>query len=136
MAVVFDRPKVASVRPLSQGWICVEGRAFDFQSRELKTTIVGKLYGCGNLTLQQIQSINRRSKLRLLNHAGSTFAVETSISIDRPRKSSNTRIRSLAGKTWVITTSRPRKGPSMIWTGWPTWSEESMVTTSSAPAYD
>jgi hypothetical protein len=36
----------------------------DFQFRELKTTIVGKLYGCGNLTLQQIQSIYRRSKLR------------------------------------------------------------------------
>ena len=48
------------------------------------------------------------------HHAGSTFAVETSISIDRPRKSSSTRIRSLAGNTWVITTSRPRKGPSMI----------------------
>src|SRR5207244_11905318 len=69
-------------------------------------------------------------------YAASTFAVETSISTDRPRKSNRTRIRSFARSKWVTKTSSPGKGQSMIGTDWTRLMEPWRLRTSSEPTLD
>jgi hypothetical protein len=51
---------------------------------------------------------------------GRTLGVESSVSKDRPRKSSSTLTRSLAGNRQVTSASRPWNGPSAIRTACPT----------------
>lgn len=99
--IFFDRSCVSPAHVKRIGTLVItppfrHNRASQRKADNLQTEVSALDYG-GTTEFEMVGEIAGENSGGSLPYAASTFAVETSISTDRPRKSKSTRIRSLAG---------------------------------------